>query len=98
MLLALAIFIAVAFTMLGVLRALSRATQTVATATSGSLTLEAQIDAFRSEAATAFAVFVPDRDVFSGGNADGHEVDSTRRATTESRSFSRTSTTRRPRR
>lgn len=73
--LALAIFIAVAFTMLGVLRALSRATQTVATATSGSLTLEAQIDAFRSEAATAFAVFVPDRDVFSGGNADGHEVD-----------------------
>jgi len=75
LLVAMAIFIAIGFTLLGVLRALSRASQNVAATTSGSLSLEAQIDAFRGEAATAFAVFVPDRDVLASSNADGHEVD-----------------------
>lgn len=50
-----------------------------ATSSRGTLALEQQIDVLRSDAATSFAVFVPDRDVHGNANlaanGTGHEID-----------------------
>jgi Tfp pilus assembly protein PilV len=66
------------FALLGVARELVSLSATAATARDGALTLETQADEMRSAATTAFAVFVPQRDVMRATNErDGttHEVD-----------------------
>jgi type II secretory pathway component PulJ len=78
-LIATALFIAVGLTSLGLIGSLLRAARQSPSSAGGTLALEQQIDTFRSDAATAFAVFVPDRDVFGNSNVAsahaGHEVD-----------------------
>jgi prepilin-type N-terminal cleavage/methylation domain-containing protein len=76
-LISLAIFAAVGFTLLGVSKVFLHAVARGAPSQSSSLALETQIDALRSDAATAFAVFVPANDVFGKANAPapGHEID-----------------------
>lgn len=79
-LIALAIFTAVGFTLLGVTRAFVAAVGRGATTQGGTIALETQFDALRSDAATSFAVFVPAKDVFGNVNAvaagaPGHEID-----------------------
>ncbi len=77
-LVALAIFVAVGMTALGIVSSLLRASRQGAS-NGGPVALEQQIDAMRSDAATSFAVFVPARDVLGRPNAPsggvGHEVD-----------------------
>ena len=73
-LVAIAIFVGIGFTILGVLGAFLRATGHSATTQGGTVTLEQQVDTMRSDAATAFAVFVPANDVFGNSNASGHEI------------------------
>ena len=80
LLIAVVLFVAVGFTLLGVSGALFRGVTRSATAQGGTLALETQIDELRSDAATSFAVFVPDKDVFGKPNAPsagapGHEID-----------------------
>jgi hypothetical protein len=80
MLVSTAIFVAVGIALLGLVGALLRAPAHAATAPGGALTVEQQIDMFRSDAATSFAVFVPDRDVrgnpnVSAASGSGHELD-----------------------
>jgi type II secretory pathway pseudopilin PulG len=79
-LLAMSIAIAVAFATLGVVHAFARALAMRSTAQGGTLALEAQLDRMRSDAAGAYAVFVPALDLFGKPNAPmhgmpGHEVD-----------------------
>jgi hypothetical protein len=77
-LVAIALFVALGFATLLVTRAFLGATAASATSTAGTLTLEAQIDEWRSEATTAFAVFIPAADVMGRPNLDGatpHEFD-----------------------
>jgi hypothetical protein len=77
-LVAIALFVALGFATLLVTRAFLGATAASATSAAGTLTLEAQIDEWRSEAATAFAVFIPATDVMGRPNQTGatpHEVD-----------------------
>jgi len=78
-LVAIGLFVALGFLTLSLLQALLRASAANATSAGGALTLEQQIDDFRSDAATAFAVFVPTNDVMHKPNgANGgtpHEVD-----------------------
>ena len=75
LLVALALFVAVGFALLGVSGTLLRATARSATAAGGSVELEQLLDGLRSDASTSFAVFVPDRDIFGKSNAPSHEVD-----------------------
>ena len=75
LLVALVVFLVVAMAMFGIIRGFARGAWFAATSASGSLTIETQLDAMRGEAATAFAVFVPDRDILAANNADGHELD-----------------------
>jgi type II secretory pathway component PulJ len=77
-LIALTLTIALGFVTLGIVRALLVAGAANATAEGGALTLDAQADAMRGDAATAFAVFVPATDVMrqpNGGGATPHEID-----------------------
>jgi type II secretory pathway component PulJ len=78
-LVATAIFLAVGLTSLGLIGSLLRAARQGPSSAGGTIAVEQEIDALRSDAATSFAVFVPDRDVFgniNGASANaGHEVD-----------------------
>ena len=74
-LVAIALFAGLGFTILGVIGVFLRATGHSATAQGGTIAFEQQADTMRSDAATAFAVFVPTKDVFGNSNASGHEVD-----------------------
>ena len=62
---------------LGVLRGLFAMSAAAATTSGGSLTLEQTSDEMRGDADTAFAVFVPARDVMGHPNAGAgaHEID-----------------------
>lgn len=74
-LVAVALFAGIGFTLLGILGVLLRAIGHSATTQGGAIGLEQQADTLRSDAASAFAVFVPAKDVFGNTNAPGHEVD-----------------------
>jgi type II secretory pathway pseudopilin PulG len=77
-LIALVLFVALGFVTLEIVRGFAGATVAGATTEGGTLTLEAQADAFRSDAATSFAVFVPTNDVMGAPNltsATPHEID-----------------------
>jgi YD repeat-containing protein len=80
MLVSIAIFVGVGLALLTLVGAISRVPARDATAAGGTLAIEQQIDDLRSDAATSFAVFVPNRDVHGNANVDassglGHEVD-----------------------
>lgn len=75
-----AIFVGIGLASLALVGSVSRLTARDATAAGGALAIEQQIDDLRSDAATSFAVFVPNRDVHGNVNVDpssglGHEVD-----------------------
>ncbi|MBD5634333.1 MAG: prepilin-type N-terminal cleavage/methylation domain-containing protein [Candidatus Eremiobacteraeota bacterium] len=76
-LIAIALFVGLGFATLEIFHGLLGAAAASATSEGGALTLEQQADELRSDAATAFAVFVPVRDVLRKPNAPGtpHEVD-----------------------
>jgi prepilin-type N-terminal cleavage/methylation domain-containing protein len=78
-LIAAAICLAIAVTSIGVIASLLRAARQSPSNAAGTMSFEQQIDALRSDAATSFAVFVPERDVhgnLNGGSGHfGHEVD-----------------------
>ena len=80
LLVSIAIFVGIGLALLTVVLAISRVPPRDAIAPGGTLAVEQEIDELRSDAATSFAVFVPDRDVHGGVNVDpasglGHEVD-----------------------
>lgn len=70
-----ALGIAFAFAVVGVLRGLIAATAMDPNASDGARSLDQQVEALRDDAATAFAAFVPARDVMRARNDDGHEID-----------------------
>jgi prepilin-type N-terminal cleavage/methylation domain-containing protein len=77
-LVATALFVALGFATLGVIHTFLGAGASAAASEGGAATLDAETDDLRSEAATAFAVFVPATDVMgapNGGSATPHEVD-----------------------
>ncbi|GAC1309384.1 MAG: hypothetical protein NVS2B3_18840 [Vulcanimicrobiaceae bacterium] len=80
LLISLLLFLALAVATLGALHGFVRALDDRSTAQNGLLTLEQTIARMRADAATAFAVFVPARDVFgapnagSAGTSGTHEV------------------------
>jgi type II secretory pathway pseudopilin PulG len=79
-LVAMGLAIGIALVTLGVTHAFTRALGMRSTAQSGAIALEQQLDRMRSEAASAYAVFVPANDIFGKPNAaahgaPGHEVD-----------------------
>ncbi len=67
-----AIVMGIAFASIALLGAVARA---ATTAQAGADALDRQVESFRSEAATASAIFVPPFDLHGAPNADGHEVD-----------------------
>jgi YD repeat-containing protein len=80
MLVSVVILVGIGLVLLTLVETVSRVTARDATAAGGTLAVEQQIDDFRSDAATSFAVFVPNRDVHGNVNVDdssglGHEVD-----------------------
>jgi type II secretory pathway pseudopilin PulG len=78
-LIAIVLFVAIGLITLSLMHSLLAASAASATSSRGALTLEQQIDDMRSDAATAFAVFIPTIDVMGRpNNANGvtpHEVD-----------------------
>jgi len=80
LLIAMLLFLALGIATLGALRGFVRVLDGRSTAQNGVLTMEQQIARMRSDAATAFAVFVPEKDVFGRANGNtasgvpGHEV------------------------
>jgi YD repeat-containing protein len=76
--LAIVLAVALGLATLGVLRGMFAMSAAAATTSGGSLTLEQTSDEMRSDADTAFAVFVPARDVMgrpNAGVAGAHEID-----------------------
>ena len=76
--------IAIAFATLIVLQAFVKAVAARSTSESGSIAVNQELDRMRSDAATAYAIFVPSKDVMGDPNApgadtgtpgSGHEVD-----------------------
>lgn len=67
-----AIMMGIAFASIALLGAVARSATTTQ---AGADALDRQVEAFRSEAATASAIFVPPFDLQGAPNADGHEVD-----------------------
>ncbi len=80
LLVAIALMLLVGLATLAVLQTFTHALTTRSTSQSGYVALDAQLDRMRDDASTAYAVFVPDKDVFGNTNtaslgAPGHEVD-----------------------
>ena len=84
LLVAMVLLLSIGFATLGVVHAFALALADRSTAESGSLALDRELDRMRADAASAYAIFVPNRDVFGNPNATGadtatpgagHEVD-----------------------
>jgi len=84
LLIAMVLLLLIGFATLGVLQSFTRALADRSTSESGSIALEQELDRMRADASSAYAVFVPSRDVFGYANAlgadtatpgAGHEVD-----------------------
>jgi hypothetical protein len=76
--LAIVLAVALGLATLGVLRGMFAMSAAAATTSGGSLTLDQTTDEMRGDADTAFAVFVPTRDVMgrpNAGAAGAHEID-----------------------
>lgn len=80
LLVAVAMLVVVGLGTLAVLGAFTSALTLRSTSQSGYVALDAELDRMRDDASTAYAVFVPDKDIFGNVNAAspgaaGHEVD-----------------------
>ncbi len=84
LLVAIVLLLLIGFATLGVLQAFTRALADRSTSESGSIALDLELERMHADAASAYAVFVPNRDVFGSVNAlgadtanpaPGHEVD-----------------------
>ena len=84
LLIAVVLLLLIGFATVGVLQGFTRALADRSTAESGSIALDQEIERMKADAASAYAVFVPLRDVFGNVNAlgadtanpgVGHEVD-----------------------
>lgn len=84
LLIAIVLLLSIGFATLGVLQSLTRALADRSTGESGSIALDETLERMRADAASAYAVFVPNRDVFGNPNAPGadsatpgagHEID-----------------------
>lgn len=91
LLIALGMMILIAVAAVAMLHVFTHALDARASSTSSTVSLEEQLDELRGEAATAYAVFVPNRDIFGATNAAqdqaGHEVDFYGRTDTGSETY-----------
>ncbi len=80
LLVAVALLLLIGLATLAVLQTFTHALTARSTSQSGFVAVDAELDRMRADASTAYAVFVPDKDVFGNVNttslgAPGHEVD-----------------------